>query len=91
MRNKGFKVATVGKIIDGVEVKIAADGEILCKGPNVMMGYYKDDVQTNEVLKDGYFHTGDIGEIDNEGFLKITDRKKKCLKRLVENMLHLNY
>lgn len=80
MRNKGFKVATVGKIIDGVEVKIAADGEILCKGPNVMMGYYKDDVQTNEVLKDGYFHTGDIGEIDNEGFLKITDRKKEMFK-----------
>ncbi len=80
MRNKGFKVGTVGKVLDGVEVKIAADGEILCKGPNVMIGYYKDEVQTNDVLKDGYFHTGDIGEIDPEGFLKITDRKKEMFK-----------
>lgn len=80
MRNKGFKVGTVGKVIDHVEVKIAADGEILCKGPNVMLGYYKDEKLTDEVIKDGYFHTGDIGEIDNEGFLKITDRKKEMFK-----------
>ncbi|WP_395056478.1 AMP-dependent synthetase/ligase [Flavobacterium sp.] len=80
MRNKGFKVGTVGKVIDKVEVKIAQDGEILCKGPNVMMGYYKDEMQTKEVIKDGYFHTGDIGEFDNEGFLKITDRKKEMFK-----------
>jgi long-chain acyl-CoA synthetase len=80
MRNKGFKAGTVGKILDGVEVKIAADGEILCKGPNVMIGYYKDEEQTNEVIKKGYFHTGDIGEIDGEGFLKITDRKKEMFK-----------
>ena len=80
MRNNGFKVGTVGKVLDGVEVKIAEDGEILCKGPNVMLGYYKDEDQTNEVLKNGYFHTGDIGEIDNEGFLKITDRKKEMFK-----------
>jgi long-chain acyl-CoA synthetase len=80
MRNKGFRAGTVGKVLDGVEIKIAADGEILCKGPNVMLGYYKDEAQSNEVLKDGYFHTGDIGEFDNEGFLKITDRKKEMFK-----------
>jgi long-chain acyl-CoA synthetase len=80
MRNKGFRAGTVGKVLDGIEVKIAEDGEILCKGPNVMLGYYKDEAQSNEVLKDGYFHTGDIGEFDSEGFLKITDRKKEMFK-----------
>ncbi len=79
-RNKGFKIGTVGKVIKNVEVKIAPDGEILCKGPNVMIGYFKDDVLTQEVIKEGYFHTGDIGEIDSEGFLKITDRKKEMFK-----------
>ncbi|OUD35153.1 long-chain fatty acid--CoA ligase [Flavobacterium sp. FPG59] len=80
LRNKGFRVGTVGKVIDNVSVVIAEDGEILCKGPNVMMGYYKDPQLTSEVITDNYFHTGDIGEFDKDGFLKITDRKKEMFK-----------
>ncbi|MFL0120667.1 AMP-dependent synthetase/ligase [Tenacibaculum maritimum] len=79
VRNGGFKIGTVGRIIDDVEVKIAEDDEILIKGPNVMQGYYKDPEKTSEVLKNGYFHTGDTGEI-NDGFLKITGRKKEMFK-----------
>jgi long-chain acyl-CoA synthetase len=79
-RDSHYKVGTVGKPIKNVEVKIADDGEILIKGPNVMMGYYKDPEKTSSVMSDGYFHTGDKGEIDADGFLKITGRKKEMFK-----------
>ena len=79
-RNGGFKIGTVGRILDDIEVKIAKDGEILVKGSNIMMGYFKDENLTNKTIINGYLHTGDIGELDNEGFLKITDRKKEMFK-----------
>jgi len=78
--NGGFKIGTVGRIIEDVEVKIAKNGEILVKGPNVMQGYYKDPEKSASVLKNGYFHTGDKGEIDSDGFLKITGRTKEMFK-----------
>ena len=71
---------TVGPLIDNVEVKIAEDGEILCKGPNVMMGYYKRPDLTEEVIKENWFYTGDIGMLIDNKFLKITDRKKELFK-----------
>jgi long-chain acyl-CoA synthetase len=78
--NHYFKIGTVGKPISNVEVKIAEDGEILIKGPNVMVGYFKDPEKTAEVMSGEYFHTGDKGEIDADGFLKITGRKKEMFK-----------
>ena len=80
LKNKCLKIGTVGKPIENVEIKIANDGEILCKGPNVMKGYYKDPKLTKKVMSGGFFHTGDIGLIDNDGFLKVTDRKKQIFK-----------
>ncbi len=79
-RNKGFRPGTVGRIIEGVEVKFAENGELLVKGPNVMQGYYKDPEKTAEVLEDNWFHTGDKGEIDADGFLRITGRTKEMFK-----------
>jgi len=77
---EGRMFGTVGPLINNVEVKFASDGEILCKGPNVMMGYYKHPELTDEVMENGWFKTGDIGMMIDDKFLKITDRKKEMFK-----------
>ena len=81
LTENGTKFATVGRLLKGVEVKIAEDGEILCKGPNVMKGYYKEPEMTASAIdSDGWFHTGDLGRFEPEGHLKITGRKKELFK-----------
>lgn len=78
-RPEKIKYGTVGPAVENVQVMIAEDGEILLKGPNIMKGYWNDEAATREVIRDGWFHTGDIGMIDRDGYLKITDRKKHII------------
>ncbi len=94
-----LKFGTVGKPIPGVDVKIVEDGEILIKGPNVMKGYYKKDEETKEVIREDWFYSGDIGYLDEDGFLVITDRKKDIIvtaggknvaPQQIENLLKIN-
>jgi len=93
---ESFKLGTVGKALPETEVKIAQDGEIIVKHQGIFRGYYKDEIHTREALIDGWLHTGDVGEVDEEGYLKITDRKKDLIitaggknvaPQYIENML----
>lgn len=96
---EALKFGTVGKPIPDVDIKIAEDGEILIRGPNIMKGYYKKERETEEVIKEDWFYSGDIGYIDEEGFLVITDRKKDIIvtaggknvaPQQIENLLKTN-
>jgi long-chain acyl-CoA synthetase len=78
-RPDAFKFGKVGRAFNGCEIKIAGDGEILVKGPNIFQGYYKNQEATSETLEDGWLHTGDIGELDQDGYLSITGRKKDII------------
>jgi long-chain acyl-CoA synthetase len=76
-----IRLGTVGPVLEHVDVKISPDGEILCKGPNIMKGYYKENKLTEQSIdKDGWFHTGDIGSFVDNKYLKISDRKKEIIK-----------